>query len=103
GLPDTATAEMPSCSPGQALETGRHGRQVFGVLAAESLRSADGQAVTGKDDGLVDLRHAGDQVVEEPVQVARRLRVHSLLLLRANHVTSRSEEHTSELQSLTNL
>jgi hypothetical protein len=37
---------------------------------------------------LVDLCYAGDQVVEEPVQVACRPRVQGLLLVSATHVTS---------------
>ena len=83
--PDLAAAEMPARSPGQALESRRQRGQVLGVLAGQSGRGSDGQAVAGQDHRLVDLRDAGHQVVKKPVQLTGRTRLAVLALLRRTH------------------
>src|SRR5215470_348153 len=69
GLANAAAAEVLAGAPRQALEACRHGGQVLGVLAGESLRGPDGEAVAGQDEGLVDLVDPGDEIVKEPAQV----------------------------------
>src|SRR5215471_2948412 len=69
GLANAAAAEVLAGAPRQALEACRHGGQVLGILAGESLRGPDGEAVAGKDEGLVDLVDPGDEIVKEPAQV----------------------------------
>src|SRR5262249_8786611 len=69
GLADAPAAEVLTGAPGEALETGRDGGQVLRILAGEALRSPDGEAVAGQDEGLVDLVDPGDEIVKEPAQV----------------------------------
>src|SRR5215475_13465321 len=69
GLADAPAAEVLTGAPCEALETGRDGGQVLSILAGEALRSPDGEAIAGEDEGLVDLVDPGDEIVKEPAQI----------------------------------
>ena len=86
GLPDVPAAEVLPGTTGQALEAGRDGRQVLGILAAQIPGGSDGQTVAGQDQGLVHMGNTGDQIVKEPAQIGIGALVRTIQLLRVTHM-----------------
>ena len=86
GRPDVPAAEVVPGTTGQALEAGRDGRQVLGILAAQIPGGSDGQTVAGQDQGLVHMGNTGDQIVKEPAQIGIGALVRTIQLLRVTHM-----------------
>ena len=75
GLLDLPATEALAGAPGQALEAGRHRRQVLGVVPAQPSGGGHQQAVGGEHDRVLGLLHPADQVVQQPGQVGARSRL----------------------------
>src|SRR6202050_3006431 len=61
-------AEVLTCAPGETLHARGQRSQMLSVLPAQGLGCGDGQAVAGKNHGMLDVVHPGGEVVKQPAQ-----------------------------------
>src|ERR1700761_3227404 len=70
-LPAVAQVEQPGAALGQAAGSGRHRRQLLGLLVGQLARSDQQQPVGRDHDRVGDARHLGHEVVDQEGQRPR--------------------------------